>query len=157
MRTRAPIASCLVAFSLAACASPSADERCADAVAHVRSCLGPDDAEEFAATCTPARAEQALAYDCSAVAGKGDGSDGTTCTALHVGCDGTNDPTDEVENFKYGSIGSDAHGIPLLILQALPRICPDLLPVGGVDAFGFITEPGHDLPIRLSRRRVANL
>jgi mono/diheme cytochrome c family protein len=66
------------------------------------------------------------------------------------------------EHFKYGSIGSETGGNlftpvggvlpPYLIFKALPAICPNRLP-GGYASLGFIFEPGHDLPIGISRRR----
>jgi hypothetical protein len=66
------------------------------------------------------------------------------------------------EHFKYGSIGSEPGGSvlspvggvlpPYWIFTALPSICSDRLP-GGYQTFGFVTEPEHDLPIGLSRRR----
>jgi hypothetical protein len=66
------------------------------------------------------------------------------------------------EHFKYGSIGSEP-GVSLLapvggvlppywVLRALPSICSDKLPKGYA-TFGFIVEPGHDLPIGVARRR----
>jgi hypothetical protein len=65
-------------------------------------------------------------------------------------------------HFKYGSIGSEP-GVSLLqpiggvlppywIFRELPSICADKLP-GGYASLGFIVEPGHDLPIGISRRR----
>jgi len=65
------------------------------------------------------------------------------------------------EHFKYGSIGSEP-GISLLwpmggvlppyaVFTALPSICPEKLP-GGYASLGFVFEPGHDLPIGVSRR-----
>ncbi|MGE0594533.1 MAG: cytochrome c [Vicinamibacterales bacterium] len=66
------------------------------------------------------------------------------------------------DHFKYGSIGSEPGGRllspvggalpPYWIFRALPSICRDRLP-NGYATFGFITEPGHDLPIGVSRRR----
>ena len=69
---------------------------------------------------------------------------------------------DITEQFKYGSIGSEP-GVSLLqpvggvlppywIFRALPSICSDKLP-GGYASLGFVVEPGHDLPIGVSRRR----
>jgi mono/diheme cytochrome c family protein len=65
------------------------------------------------------------------------------------------------EHFKYGSIGSETGGTiftpvggvlpPYLIFKTLPKICPDKLP-GGYESLGLIVEPGHDLPIGVSRR-----
>ena len=65
------------------------------------------------------------------------------------------------EHYKYGSIGSEP-GVSLLrpvggvlppywVFRALPTICRDRLP-GGYASFGFIIEPGHDLPVGVSRR-----
>lgn len=66
------------------------------------------------------------------------------------------------EHFKYGSIGSETGGSvltpvggvlpPYLIFKTLPAICPEKLP-GGFASLGLIFEPGHDLPIGVSRRR----
>jgi hypothetical protein len=66
------------------------------------------------------------------------------------------------EHFKYGSIGSETGGSvltpvggvlpPYLIFKTLPAICPDKLP-GGYRSLGLIFEPGHELPIGISRRR----
>src|SRR5687768_14595949 len=69
---------------------------------------------------------------------------------------------DIVEHFKYGSIGSEP-GVSLLrpiggalpprsVFTALPSICRDKLS-GGYASFGFIYEPGRDLPIGISSRR----
>jgi len=66
------------------------------------------------------------------------------------------------DHFKYGSIGSEP-GVSLLnpvggavppywVLRAMPTICRDRLP-GGFASLGFISEPGHAMPIGLSRRR----
>lgn len=64
-----------------------------------------------------------------------------------------------LDHFKYGSIGSDIeNGIPVRVLQVLPRLFPEYLPAGGPQdytAFGFIQEPGHTLPIGFSTRRRA--
>jgi processive rubber oxygenase RoxA-like protein len=65
-------------------------------------------------------------------------------------------------HFKYGSIGSEPGGSildpiggalpPYWVLKSLPSICPEKLP-GGYASLGFVVEPGHDLPIGVSRRR----
>lgn len=70
--------------------------------------------------------------------------------------------SDILEHFKYGSIGSDVeNGLPLRIVQVLPRMFPEYLPEGGprdYSAFGFIQEPGRPLPIGFSvRRRLIDL
>jgi hypothetical protein len=67
-----------------------------------------------------------------------------------------------LEQFKYGSIGSEPGGSilqtiggvlpPYWIFRTLPEICPDKLP-GGYESLGFVVEPGHDVPIGVSRRR----
>ena len=61
------------------------------------------------------------------------------------------------EHFKYGSIGSDIEGgLPLRVLQVLPRMFPEYLPPGQAKdytAFGFIQEPGKPMPIGFSMRR----
>ena len=77
----------------------------------------------------------------------------------------SNDPItyDSIEDhFKYGSIGSEPGGSllspiggvlpPYWVFKALPSVCRDKLP-DGYAAFGFIMEPGKDLPIGISRRR----
>jgi hypothetical protein len=69
----------------------------------------------------------------------------------------TNYASDE-EHFKYGSIGSDnqLRGLPYELFMVLPEVFSDLLPAGAphdYTAFGFIQEPGHELPIGFSKRR----
>jgi hypothetical protein len=65
------------------------------------------------------------------------------------------------EHYKYGSIGAEP-GISLLnpqggvlppywVFKVLPQICPEKLP-GGYASLGLLYEPGHDLPIGVSRR-----
>jgi hypothetical protein len=61
---------------------------------------------------------------------------------------------DSIENhFKYGSVGIESEeGFPYWLWQALPRVFADKLPrPGGYGAFGFVWEPGHDLPVGFSR------
>ncbi|HEY9727477.1 MAG TPA: cytochrome c [Chroococcales cyanobacterium] len=62
------------------------------------------------------------------------------------------------DHFKYGSIGSEpAQGIPYWIWKVLPQMFPEYLPNNGKDGYaslGFIYEPGKDLPIGFSQRRV---
>jgi len=61
------------------------------------------------------------------------------------------------EHYKYGSIGGDVeNGLPLDIVKVLPRAFPEYLPAGGASdytAFGFIQEPGQDMPIGFSTRQ----
>ena len=69
---------------------------------------------------------------------------------------------DIVEHFKYGSIGSEPGGSllqpiggalpPYMVFKTLPAMCSERLP-GGYASTGLIFEPGHDLPIGVSRRR----
>ena len=61
------------------------------------------------------------------------------------------------EHFKYGSIGSEpANGIPYWIWKVLPEMFPEKLPRpgNGYASFGFVFQPGEELPIGLSRRKV---
>lgn len=65
--------------------------------------------------------------------------------------------SDIEEEFKYGSLGSEpANGIPYYIFQVLPELCADKLrrPSEGYASVGFLYEPGRDLPIGTSKRRV---
>ena len=72
------------------------------------------------------------------------------------------DYADIQEHFKYGSIGSEPGGSllspvggvlpPYWVFKALPSVCSDKAP-GGFESFGFVTEPGKDLPVGVSRRR----
>ena len=69
--------------------------------------------------------------------------------------------SDILEHFKYGSIGSEPGGTiftqvggvlpPYLVFKTLPALCPDKLP-GGYASLGLVFEPGHELPIGVSRR-----
>jgi mono/diheme cytochrome c family protein len=65
------------------------------------------------------------------------------------------DYADVQEHFKYGSIGSEpANGIPYWIFKVLPDMFPEKLSGKGYASLGFIEEPGRDLPIGFSKRRV---
>lgn len=56
------------------------------------------------------------------------------------------------EHFKYGSTGGERiSGIPYVIWKTLPVIFQ--LPGGDYRSFGFLSEPGRDLPIGTSKRR----
>ncbi|WP_437293563.1 cytochrome c [Sorangium sp. So ce426] len=60
------------------------------------------------------------------------------------------------DHFKYGSIGGDTEsGLPLRVVEILPRLFREHMPPGPPDyrAFGFIQEPGHVTPIGFSVRR----
>ena len=68
------------------------------------------------------------------------------------------DQRDDRQHFYYGSIGSDTSaGLPLRVMKVLPRVFPEYLPAGAArrdyTAFGFLQEPGHDMPIGFSIRR----
>jgi len=64
----------------------------------------------------------------------------------------------EEAHFKYGSIGSDIdNGLPIALLNVLPKMFPEHLPagtqhLGDLRSFGFIVEPGMELPIGFSIR-----
>ncbi len=57
------------------------------------------------------------------------------------------------EQFKYGSVGIESEaGVPYWIWQVLPRIFADKLPrPGGYTSFGFVWEPGKELPVGFSK------
>jgi mono/diheme cytochrome c family protein len=121
---------------------------CDAATAHVASCFGPEVADAFAQTCTAESASAALDDDCgSTQEGKADSLS-------------TQILSPPVEQFKYGSIGTDKLGLPVVLHRALPLVCSDLLPPGAdpfeqpLSAFGFVYEAGHDLPIGFSTRRL---
>ena len=63
---------------------------------------------------------------------------------------------DPVERFKYGSIGAEQDaGIPYWIFYVLPRVFSDKLPgPGGYASFGVAWEPGKELPIGFSKKRI---
>jgi hypothetical protein len=62
---------------------------------------------------------------------------------------------DITQHFKYGSIGSEpVNGIPYWIWKVLPEMFPEKLPGSGYASLGFIYEPGKDLPIGISKRRL---
>jgi hypothetical protein len=58
--------------------------------------------------------------------------------------------------FKYGSIGvEDSEGIPYWIWLTLPQIFPEHLPgPGGYASLGVLWEPGSEMPIGFSKRRI---
>jgi len=72
-----------------------------------------------------------------------------------------------VEHFKYGSTGGERGvgglaGVPYLIWQTLPELFQKYLPrpydpLRPYAAFGFIYEPGKDLPVGVSRRNVQGI
>jgi hypothetical protein len=61
------------------------------------------------------------------------------------------------EHFKYASVGiEDVEGIPYWIWQAMPRVCASKLPPGGAgySSFGWVWEPGRELPVGLAKKRL---
>jgi mono/diheme cytochrome c family protein len=66
---------------------------------------------------------------------------------------------DKIEDhFKYGSTGGErSSGIPYSIWMALPELFPEYLPGKGLQSLGFIYEPGRDLPIGVSKRKVQGM
>jgi mono/diheme cytochrome c family protein len=58
----------------------------------------------------------------------------------------------DAEHFLYGSIGSEADGIPYWVWLVLPRVFPEYLPgAGGYASLGIDTRDGRDMPIGMSR------
>jgi len=60
------------------------------------------------------------------------------------------------EHFKYAPIGLgiDAR-IPLYVFAVMPKICATKMPKpGDWSGFGFLYEPGHDIPVGLARRQI---
>jgi mono/diheme cytochrome c family protein len=65
---------------------------------------------------------------------------------------------DIADHFKYGSIGSEpANGLPYWVWRVLPEMFPEKLPGKGYESLGFIYEPGRELPVGVSQRRVQGL
>jgi hypothetical protein len=72
------------------------------------------------------------------------------------------DYASDVDQFKWGSIGSEPGGSlrdavggllpPYEIFRVLPQLCTDKLP-GGYASLGLIVEEGRELPVGVSRRR----
>ena len=63
---------------------------------------------------------------------------------------------DDLEHFKYGSLGSEHEfGIPYWIWRALPELFQDKLPGtrDGWQSVGFVFEKGKKLPVGMSQRR----
>lgn len=80
---------------------------------------------------------------------------------FRFGRDSTEHYANIEDHYKYGSIGSEVGGTlsdavggllpPARIFEVLPAMFPDKLP-GGYASLGFVMEPGHDLPIGVTRR-----
>ncbi len=66
---------------------------------------------------------------------------------------------DDLEHFKYGSIGSEPNnGLPILVFKALAVMYQDELGSAGYRRFGMLYESEHsDLPIGMSRRIVSGV
>src|SRR6186713_1431620 len=69
-----------------------------------------------------------------------------------------------IQHFSYGSTGGErSSGIPEALWRTMPKVCADRLPdkryVPGreYESFGFLYEPGRDLPIGTSQRNVSGL
>ncbi len=61
---------------------------------------------------------------------------------------------DPAQHFKYGSTGGERNlGFPYWVWKALPRVCDEHLPPGGLESLGFVVEEGRDLPVGMSKRR----
>jgi cytochrome c5 len=63
---------------------------------------------------------------------------------------------DDLEHFKYGSLGSEHEfGVPYWIWRALPELFQDKLPGArdGWQSVGFVFEKGKKLPVGMSQRR----
>lgn len=58
----------------------------------------------------------------------------------------------EVEHFKYGSIGAEVNGYPYVVWQTLPKLFPERAPKGWA-TFGFSYESGKPLPVGVSVRK----
>src|SRR5262245_31744543 len=126
----------------------SASADCEAARQHVSDCYGEELAASFAETCTAETASEALGDQCETTA---DGKADLLSTKIL---------SPPVEQFKYGSVGTDKIGLPVVLHRALPIVCEDLLPPGTdprdkpLAAFGFNYEDGHNFPLGLSRRRL---
>jgi hypothetical protein len=65
------------------------------------------------------------------------------------------DYPDIEDQFKYGSLGSEiVNGIPYWIWRVMPELFADQLPGKGYESLGFIQEPGKDLAVGFSKRKV---
>ena len=66
------------------------------------------------------------------------------------------------KHFRYGSIGGEAtNGLPYWIWKVMPEMFADKLPANATakdyTAFGFLKEPGEDLPIGFSRSKTLGI
>ena len=65
-------------------------------------------------------------------------------------------------HFRYGSIGGEStNGMPYWIWKVLPDMFADQLPIDApatdYTAFGFLQEPGEDMPIGFARSRTSGI
>jgi hypothetical protein len=62
----------------------------------------------------------------------------------------------DADHFKYAPIGLGIEArIPYYIFAVMPNICADKMPASGDwSGFGFVFEPGHDLPIGMAKRQI---
>lgn len=63
---------------------------------------------------------------------------------------------DAAEQFKYGSIGNmETQGMPYYVWYVLPRVFGEYLPGnGGYASFGFVSEPGREVPVGFARQTI---
>ncbi len=138
----------LLALVTACSADVVPEGDCGLATAHVTDCYGNEVGEAFAQSCTGEAAATALAEQCP---GPDDEKSDLFATPIL---------SPASEQFKYGSIGADKLGLPLSILKAVPLVCADTLPPGTnprvrpLEAFGMIYEPGKEVPIGFSQKRM---
>jgi hypothetical protein len=65
---------------------------------------------------------------------------------------------DLTDHFKYGSTGGErGSGIPYSIWKVLPELFSTNLPGKGFESLGFISEPGKDLSVGVSKRNVQGI
>ena len=95
--------------------------------------------------------EPAFCDICDVAGWYNDGSCESFCPRKDLDCQALED------RFKYGTIGSEAEGIPYWVWQALPRAFPELLPATGAavdySRFGFHYEAGHAVPVGFSKQK----
>lgn len=144
-----------------ACSSDTSDTATADcdeATAAIAECYGASAAEQFGASCTPEGAAEVLPLDCVDDNAKADLiQDNWLCRKTGLLCDSTPEFADDIAHFKYASLGAESPGLPRSVVLALPEICPDLWPEDGWAGWGMMVEPGRDLPIGWTTRRIAGV
>jgi hypothetical protein len=61
---------------------------------------------------------------------------------------------DPAERYFYGTIGAEVEaGMPRTVFDVAPQLCADLMP-GGYRSFGWVYQPGHDLPVGLAQKTI---